>query len=175
MGKVNCVILDKQGAGHSPWRDRESPYDYSALSDELAAAATYIITNPPSAWMWSEDKGWKVFTAIYGQNATEKARKTGCVPENTSAVWVIGTLVKQQGQNELEEALKAKSEGRIFGYDVIRPAQTDHTGMYLVDNPLGIQVWAKGSDRVVSNMKVSELSNTIRKILQEELQAIINA
>jgi len=168
MDIVNISI-----GGHTPWRDRAAPYDYTQLigktisiggaETKLTSAATHIITNPPNAWNFSPD-GWAAYEAIYGAEAAAKAKQTGYVAENTDPACVYGTQA-----NTLEKALALKAAGKIFGYDQKAIEPTDHTGMVYKMTLFG-WTWVPSDASLPGVLRQQDLDN-IRYIIREELQA----
>jgi len=163
MKPINVTVT-----GHTPWRDRAEPYSYDAFTDDYTRSfIVFALTNPPGHWQFSDDAKL-LYKKIYGASG-EAAMAKGAVCENVSPVWVYGTLVTSPGQNELEEALKLKAAGKLFGYDLIPSSPVDHTGKVLIDTPFG-KVWVDASSLTLNSFKANIIFDNFRLIVREEVE-----
>jgi len=153
--------------GHTPWRDRAEPYDYSSITDDHTREfIVYAMTSPPA--FWNFDQGARdLYKSVYGANGEAQMAKGLCC-ENSSPVWVAGTLVTGPGQSELEEALKRKAAGELFGYDLQATDPVDHTGKILMKTMFG-EEWVDASALTLNSLRASGVFDNIRLIVREEI------
>lgn len=164
MKPINVSI-----GGRTPWRDRKDPYDYSAFTDDATRGfIVYALTNPPAYWNFNEE-AQKMYIKVYGANGEARIAQGQCC-ENTSPVWVVGTLVTQAGQSELEEALKLKAAGKIFGYDYVGSGEIeDHTGMIQINTPFGTN-WVDPGNITAGSVKLQLFMDNIRLVVGEVVE-----
>jgi hypothetical protein len=72
------------------YRDRQQPYDHSALSGVLREKLAVFQTSPPARWFFDSEFR-TAYGEIYGTAALEKFDRERHVCENVEPVWIAGT------------------------------------------------------------------------------------